>query len=63
MFRDPKPQLAGVSASKSENPAGTPDQVNLDPVATHAGNLDSPLEHVLARFGAAVTKRQAQAAV
>jgi hypothetical protein len=26
VFRDPKPELSGVPASKSENPTGTPDQ-------------------------------------
>jgi hypothetical protein len=57
MFHDPKPQLAGVPASKSENSAGTQDQDILDPVATHAGNLDSPLERALARFGAAVAAK------
>jgi hypothetical protein len=57
MFRDPKPQLAGVPASKSENPAGTQDQDSLDPVATHAGNLDHPLERALARFGAAIAAK------
>jgi Helix-turn-helix domain len=57
MFRDPKPQLAGAPASKSENPTGTQDQEYLDPVATPVGNLDSPLERVLARFGAAVAAK------
>ena len=57
MFRDPRPQLAGAPASKSENPAGTQDQDILDPVATHARNLDDPLERALARFGAAVAAK------
>ncbi len=57
MFRDPKPQLAGVPASKSENPTGTQDQDILDPGATHARNLNSPLERALARFGAAVAAK------
>ena len=34
VFRDPQQQLAGVPASKSENPTGTQDQDILDPVAT-----------------------------
>jgi len=57
MFRDPKLQLAGVPASKSENPPGTQDQEFLDPVATLARNLDSPLQRALARFGAAVAAK------
>jgi hypothetical protein len=57
MFRDPKPQLAGVPASKSENPARTQDQEYLDPVATPARNLDSSLERAFARFGAAVAAK------
>jgi hypothetical protein len=57
LFRDPKPQLAGVPASKSENRCGTQDQDILDPVATPAGKLDSPLEPVLARFGTAVAAK------
>jgi hypothetical protein len=58
VFRDPQPQLAGVSSAKSENHAGTQDQDVLDPVATPARNLDSPLERALARFGAAVAAKQ-----
>jgi Helix-turn-helix domain len=57
VFRDPQPQLAGVSSAKSENPAGTQDQDILDSVATPARNLDSPLQRVLARFGAAVAAK------
>jgi len=57
VFRDPNPQLAGVPASKSENPTGTQDQDILDPVATPARNLDSPLERALARFGTAVAAK------
>jgi hypothetical protein len=44
VFRDPKPQLVGVPASKSENPSRTQVQDILDPVATPARNLDSPLD-------------------
>jgi hypothetical protein len=58
VFRDPQPQLAGVSSAKSENPTGTQGQDILDPVATLASNSDSPLECALARFGAAVAARQ-----
>ena len=57
VFRDPKPQLVGVPASKSENPTGTQDQDILDPVASPARDPDSPLERALARFGAAVAAK------
>jgi len=57
VFRDPKPQLGGVPASKSENPSRTQVQDILDPVATPARNLDSPLERALARFDAAVATK------
>jgi len=57
VFRDPQPQLAGVSSAKSENPSGTQDQEILDPVATPAPKSDSPLECALARFGAAVATK------
>jgi hypothetical protein len=56
-FRDQKAAVPGGFASKSENRAGTQDQDFLDPVATPAGNPDSPLEHALARFGAAVATK------
>jgi Helix-turn-helix domain len=58
VFRDPQPQLAGVSSAKSENPSGTQDQEILDPVATPAPNSDSPLECALARFGAALAAKK-----
>jgi hypothetical protein len=57
MFRDPKPQLAGVPASKSENPTGTQDQEYLDPVAASAHDPNRPLERALRRFGAAVAAK------
>jgi hypothetical protein len=57
MFRDPKPQLAGVPASKSENPTGTQDQEYLDPVAASARDPTRPLERALRRFGAAVAAK------
>jgi len=52
VFRDPKPQLAGVFACKSENLTGTRDQdvLSLEPAAAPQPN--SPLERALARFGA-----------
>jgi hypothetical protein len=59
MFRDPKPQLAGVPASKSENPAGTQDQDSLDPVEASARDSNRQLERALRRFGAAVAQRMA----
>jgi hypothetical protein len=57
VFHDTKPQLAGVSASKSENPTGTQDQDYLDPVQAPARDLSSPLERALARFGVAVAAK------
>jgi hypothetical protein len=57
VFRDPKPQLAGVSASKSENPMGTQDQDVLDSVEASACKPEGPLERALARFGAAIKER------
>ncbi len=57
VFHDPKPQLAGVPAAKSENPTGTQDQDILDPVQAAARNMDSLLERALARFGAAVAAK------
>jgi biotin operon repressor len=54
VFRDPKPQLAGVFACKSENPTGTLDQEILVPVLAPALDPDSPLERALTRFGAAL---------
>jgi hypothetical protein len=58
VFSDPKPQLAGVSASKSENPTGTQDQDILDPVETLARDHDGPLERALRQFGAVVSAKQ-----
>jgi len=57
VFRDPQPQLAGVPASKSENPTGTQDQdvstywsqVPIDP--------DSPLERALRQLGGVIEER------
>ncbi len=58
VFRDPQPQLAGVPAAKSENRSGTQDQEVLDPVVAPTRTPDSPLERVLARFGAAVAAKK-----
>jgi hypothetical protein len=57
VFRAQKPQLAGVSASKSENPGGTQDQDILDPVEAPAHDPNSPLEHALRRMAAAVSAK------
>jgi hypothetical protein len=57
VFKDPQPQLAGVSASKSENPAGTRNQDSPRPVLAPAGDPDSPLERALKRFATAVEGR------
>jgi Helix-turn-helix domain len=57
VFHDPKLQLAGASASKSENLSGTQDQDILDPVQASARRADSPLELALVRFGAVVATR------
>jgi hypothetical protein len=57
VFRDPKPQLAGVFASKSENPTGTQDQDVLDPVEALARASDSPLERALRHMAVAVSAK------
>jgi len=57
MFRDPQSQLAGLPASKSENPAGTQDQDSLDPVEASARDPNRQLERALRRFGAAVAAK------
>ena len=54
VFSDPKPQLAGVPASKSENPTGTLDQEVLSLERAPAPDRNSPLERALARFGTAL---------
>jgi hypothetical protein len=58
VFCDPKPRLAGVFASKSENPTGTQDQEHLDPVEASPRDPNSLLERALARFGVAVAAKQ-----
>jgi hypothetical protein len=58
MFRDPKAAGSAAFPSKSENPAGTQNQVILGSVQPPARDPNSPLERVLARFGAAVAAKQ-----
>jgi hypothetical protein len=58
VFRDPQPRLEGVSASKSENREGTPDQDVSKPVLVAARDPDSPLERALARFAAALAAKE-----
>ena len=54
VFRDPKPQLAGVFACKSENLTGTLDQEALSLELAPALDPNCPLERALAGFGAAL---------
>ena len=57
VLRDPKPQLAGVSACKSENPPGTQNQ-ELNPLRpTPAPDPNSPLERALRQLGAGIEER------
>ena len=57
VFRDPFPQLAGISASKSENPTATPNQELKTSVQAPARDPNSPLERALARLGAVIEER------
>ena len=57
VFRDPKPQLAGVFACKSENLTGTLDQEVLYLELAPAGDPNSPLERALARFSATLSAK------
>jgi hypothetical protein len=57
VFRDPKPQLDGVPASKSENPTGTQDQDVLDPVEAPLRAPCSPLERALHRLSGALSTK------
>jgi hypothetical protein len=57
VFSDPKPQLAGVSACKSENPPGTQNQEIIDLPLTPAQNTNSPLERALRQLGAGIKER------
>jgi hypothetical protein len=56
-FRDPKPQLAGVPACKSDFPTGTQNQ-ELNPlVLAPATDPNSPLERALRQFGSVIEGR------
>ena len=57
VFRDPKPRVAGVPASKSENPAGTQNQDILMPLSAPAPDPDSPLERALRHLGGVIERR------
>ena len=54
VFCDPQRQLLGVSAAKSENRLGTPDQEVISVVLAPVSDPDSPLERALRRFGVAL---------
>jgi hypothetical protein len=57
VFSDPKPQLAGAFACKSENPPRTQNQeLNLLRPA-HTPDPDSPLERALRHLGAGIEGR------
>jgi hypothetical protein len=49
-FRDPKPRLSGVPASKSENRPGTTNQGFILTSPPPAGDPNSPLERALTRL-------------
>lgn len=57
VFCDPQARLAGVPASKSENPSGTLNQDFLNPVLAPAGDPSSPLERALQQLGGVITGR------
>jgi hypothetical protein len=59
VFRDPVGDAAENRGfrSKSENPAGTPNQILKPALPAPAAVSDSPLELVLARLGAAISAR------
>jgi hypothetical protein len=56
-FRDPKSQLSGVPASKSENRPGTLNQGVSFLIQAPARDPDSPLERALQRLGANIEER------
>ena len=56
VFRDPQPRLAGVPASKSENPAGTQSQ-EIQMLTVPPVDPDSPLEAALRRLGGSIEGR------
>ena len=57
VFSDPKPQLAGVSACKSENPPGTRNQDVLTLRLAPTSDPNSPLECALRQLGAGIEER------
>ena len=57
VFSDPKPQLAGVFACKSENPTGTQNQEVLDLPSAPTANPNSPLERALRQLRAGIKER------
>jgi Helix-turn-helix domain len=57
VFSDPNPQLAGISACKSEIPPGTQNQEFLSLRPAPASNPNSPLERALQRLGAGIEER------
>jgi hypothetical protein len=59
LFRDPLAQREGVPASKSDQRTGTPNQEISIPSLAPAIDPNSPLERVLARFGATIAAREA----
>jgi hypothetical protein len=56
VFRDPQPRVAGVPASKSENPAGTQNQ-EIQILTAAPVDPDNPLEAALRRLGASIEGR------
>jgi hypothetical protein len=56
-FRDPQPQLAGVSASEFRNPTGTQNQEISKSLVAPARDPDSPLERALARLSDAIAAK------
>jgi hypothetical protein len=57
VFHDPQTRLTGVPASECKNPPGTLNQGILQSVMAPAHDPNSPLERVLARFGAALAAK------
>jgi hypothetical protein len=57
VFRDPQPPLAGVPASKSENPPGILDQDFSKPVLAPVIDPDSHLEGALRQLGSVIEGR------
>jgi hypothetical protein len=56
-FRDPKPQLSGVPASKSENRTGTLNQGFSFLIQASARDPNCPLERALRRLGASIEEK------